>query len=175
MIRELTAALLALPLALGCVHALAEEAAYTPYIPHQGYAVEYPSNYVLMDAGTIASIADAVMNGGLEGTNIDPATLGAFRVQIGTLDIVAFYHASGTNVSIATMNLDGRDLHRGRPGRLRTARRPRAAPPVQEKYKSGVDRRAERCYHVPVSKGAVGNKSAAPFYCKRRNRYAYHG
>lgn len=104
--KKLLAILLALLLALGCMPALAEEESlYTAYThPRLGYTVEYPTEFVVLDADTLPLMLQMVGQMGLEG--LDAATLQTLEPQITSTDMVMFMDAyTGANVNIAAADV----------------------------------------------------------------------
>ena len=100
--KKLLAALLALMMLLCCLPALAEEeSTYTAYThPRLGYTVEYPTEFVVLDADTLPLMLQMVGQMGLEG--LDAATIQALEPQITSTDMVMFLDAyTGANMNIA--------------------------------------------------------------------------
>lgn len=102
MFRKMTAILLALLLALGCVSALAED--FTAYThPHLGYSFDYPSEYIALDSETIGAIEQALINGEIDAFDFDFSSI---RAQIEAMDIVTFMDVTnGNNINVATIDM----------------------------------------------------------------------
>lgn len=104
--KKLLAVLLALMMMLCCLPALAEEEApYTAYThPRLGYTVEYPTEFVVLDADTLPLMLQMVGQMGLEG--LDAATIQALEPQITSTDMVMFLDAyTGANMNIAAADV----------------------------------------------------------------------
>ncbi len=96
--------LLALSLLLCCAPALAEEAAeYTPYTDPTGhYSLEYPADYLLLDAETIDALISAMESGEID-IGFDFSTYGPMLKESNlTLFVDPF---TGNNVNVVIMDL----------------------------------------------------------------------
>ena len=104
--KKLFAVVLAMMLALGCISALAEDAApYTTYVhPTLGYTLEYPSNWLAIDTESLPVMMEMAKQMGTDG--IDLSMLGNLEEQIVSANMTMFLDVTtGANFTIGAQDL----------------------------------------------------------------------